>query len=43
MRGQCVGIQAHPEKSGSYGLIFLEKILASLGEVAPARAAEGSN
>jgi imidazoleglycerol phosphate synthase glutamine amidotransferase subunit HisH len=42
-RGQCVGLQAHPEKSGSYGLILLEKILAGLGEVAPARAAEGSN
>jgi imidazole glycerol phosphate synthase glutamine amidotransferase subunit len=36
MRGQTVGLQAHPEKSGSFGLVFLQKLLACLGE-APTR------
>ena len=31
-RGQAMGVQAHPEKSGSFGLIYLEKLLACLGE-----------
>lgn len=43
MRGQCLGIQAHPEKSGSFGLILLEKLLACLGEAPRARVADGSN
>ncbi len=38
MRGQTLGLQAHPEKSGSFGLAFLEKILAGLGEFPAARA-----
>ncbi|BDU71735.1 type 1 glutamine amidotransferase family protein [Mesoterricola silvestris] len=41
MRGQTLGLQAHPEKSGSFGLAFLEKLLAGLGEY-PA-APPGSN
>jgi len=41
MRGQTAGLQAHAEKSGSFGLALLEKILAGLGE-AP-RASEGIN
>jgi len=42
LRGLCVGCQAHPEKSGSFGLVFLERLLACLGELPSARAA-GSN
>jgi len=38
MRGQTLGLQAHPEKSGAFGLAFLEKILAGLGEFPAARA-----
>jgi imidazole glycerol phosphate synthase glutamine amidotransferase subunit len=41
MRGQTLGLQAHPEKSGSFGLAFLEKLLAGLGESPAART--GSN
>jgi imidazole glycerol phosphate synthase glutamine amidotransferase subunit len=37
-RGRVLGIQAHPEKSGSLGLVFLDKLLASLGET-PVQAA----
>jgi imidazole glycerol-phosphate synthase subunit HisH len=43
MRGQTLGLQAHPEKSGSFGLSFLEKLLAGLGELPPARVVEGAN
>ncbi len=43
MRGQAAGLQAHPEKSSSFGLVFLEKILAALGETPQARPDEGSN
>jgi len=38
LRGQAVGLQAHPEKSGSYGLVLLAKLLACLGEQPRARA-----
>jgi len=41
MRGTTLGIQAHPEKSGSFGLAFLEKLLACLGAFPAGRA--GSN
>jgi len=41
MRGQTAGLQAHPEKSGSFGLAFLEKILVAQGEVP--RAPSGIN
>ena len=32
LRGQAVGLQAHPAKSGSFGLVLLAKLLACLGE-----------
>jgi imidazole glycerol phosphate synthase glutamine amidotransferase subunit len=41
--GQCVGIQPHPCKSGSYGLAFLERILAFLGERPETRPPEALN
>ena len=31
-RGRTVGIQAHPEKSGGFGLALLERTLTALGE-----------
>jgi imidazole glycerol phosphate synthase glutamine amidotransferase subunit len=43
MRGQTMGLQAHPEKSGSFGLVFLQKLLAGLGEAPTRGLGEGVN
>jgi len=43
MRGQCLGVQAHLEKSGSFGLSFLGQLLTGLGEAPSKRVAEGFN
>lgn len=43
LRGPCAGIQADPCKSGSYGLAYLERILACLGERPESRPADGVN
>lgn len=32
IRGRVLGLQANPEKSGALGLVFLEKLLAAMGE-----------
>ena len=42
-RGRAVGIQAHLEKSGCYGLSLLAKPLAVLGEQSGREPATGSN
>ena len=42
-RGQVVGVQAHPEKSGAFGLALLDKLLAGLGELPALRAVDGTN
>ena len=42
MRGRVFGLQARPEKSGSLGLVMLEKLLVCMGEQARQRP-DGSN
>jgi len=42
-RGRTLGIQAHLEKSGPFGLALLEKILLSLGETPHWQPQEGCN
>jgi imidazole glycerol phosphate synthase glutamine amidotransferase subunit len=43
VRGRVVGLQAHPEKSGSLGLVLLEKLLGCLGEKPRPTAVDGFN
>jgi imidazole glycerol phosphate synthase glutamine amidotransferase subunit len=42
-RGRTLGVQAHLEKSGAFGLALLEKLLAAQGEQPLGQAQEGSN
>ena len=42
-RGRTLGIQAHLEKSGPFGLALLEKVLLSLGETPHWQPQEGCN